>query len=148
MITRKQILQNTALSLGTMAIANSIFGQEHDHKSMPKTNTKSKYAKAMMAAIHCKLATEICINHCITELAKGEKSMAACLKTASETKVACEAFITLAALESSSTKKMANLCIEICKNCEAECKKHSAHDQACKECLDCCKTCIKEMQAI
>ncbi len=148
MITRKKILQNTGLTLGTMALANSIFSEEHDHKSMSKMNTKSKYSKAMMAALHCKLATEVCINHCIAELAKGEKSMAACLRTASETKAACEAFITLAALESSSTKKMAILCVEICKNCEAECKKHSEHHNFCKECLESCKTCIKEMQAI
>lgn len=148
MISRKKILQNTALALGTMSLAKSILADEHDQKSIPKNSNKAKYAKALMAAIHCKLAAEICINHCITELAKGEKMMAGCMRTVSETKAACESFISLASLESEFTKKMANLCIEICKKCEAECKKHASHSQVCKDCMESCKSCIKEMQAI
>ena len=148
MLSRKNLIQSSAVALTTFATANSLFGQSHSDHKMPTSSAKNKYSKAMMAALHCTLAADICINHCINELAKGDKMLAACLKTASETKAACESFIKLASMESSYTKKMATLCVEICKSCEAECKKHAEHHQTCKDCMESCKACIKEMSVI
>jgi Cys-rich four helix bundle protein (predicted Tat secretion target) len=149
MFSRKELLKNSALAVSTLSITQTLLADDHDHSKMPASpSSKNKYSKAMMSALHCKLAAELCINHCISELAKGEKSMAACLKTATETKSVCDSFISLAALESNFTKKIAILCIEVCKACEAECKKHAAHHQVCKDCMECCKSCIKELSSI
>ena len=144
MLNRKELIKNSVVTLGVLGLANEVYAQGKN----PTSESKHKYAKALLAANNCKLAAEICINHCMDELAKGNKMMANCLKTASETKAACESFVALASMESGFTKKMAALCIEICKSCEAECKKHISHSPICKDCMESCKACIKEMSAI
>ncbi|WP_411821437.1 four-helix bundle copper-binding protein [Leptospira sp. 'Mane'] len=149
-MNRKQFVTNSAAIIATAGLVNHLFADDHKHDMPMTTSTtgKSKYAKVLMSAIHCKLAAEICLGHCITELAKGDKSLGDCAKSTRETIAACEAFISLASNNSPFTKKMASLCVEICEACAKDCKKHAEHHAVCKECYESCTTCAKEMAKV
>lgn len=148
-MNRKQFVQNIATAVAVSGVLSSLSAEDHKHEG---TNTmsesKSKYGKAMMAAMHCQLAAEICLSHCITEMGKGDKTLANCAKSTKEVIAVCQSFVTLASQSSGFTKKLANLCIEICEVCAKECEKHASHHQICKECRDSCLACIKELKKV
>ncbi|MDZ4726309.1 MAG: four-helix bundle copper-binding protein [Leptospira sp.] len=148
-MNRKQFVTQSAAVLATAGVISNLLADDHKHEpGMTKTNTSSKYSKALMSAIHCKLAAEICLSHCITELTNGDKSLGACASSTKEVIAACDAFISLASQGSTYTKKIAALCEEICKSCAKDCKKHAEHHQECKDCMESCLACAKEMAKV
>jgi Cys-rich four helix bundle protein (predicted Tat secretion target) len=149
-MNRKQFVTKSAAVIATTGALTQLFGQDHKHDSntMSSPGKNSKYAKAMMAAIHCKLAAEVCLGHCIAEMANGDKSLGACATSTMEVIAACEAFTTLASQSSKFTKKLASLCEDICEACAKECKKHADHHKECKDCMESCNACAKEMDKI
>ncbi|WCL49894.1 four-helix bundle copper-binding protein [Leptospira sp. GIMC2001] len=146
-MNRKEFIRNATVGVATVGIVSALSAQEHKH-NMPATKSNKKYSKALMSAIHCKLAAEICLSHCIEEMGKGDKTLLGCATSTRETIAICDSFIQIASQDSKFTKKTAGLCAEICKNCAAECKKHAEHHAICKECMDSCLSCAKEMAAL
>ncbi|NCN09281.1 MAG: four-helix bundle copper-binding protein [Leptospira sp.] len=148
-MTRKEFIAKSSAGIAAVSAISSLVAEESSHAGMTmKSKTKSKYAKAMMAAVHCKLEAEICLTHCIRELGAGDKTLLSCANATRETIAACEAFVQLASQESKFTSKMASLCEDICRACAKECKKHENHHQECKACMDSCLSCAKEMSKI
>ena len=148
-MNRKSFIANTAAGIATLSAISTLVAQEHNHDAMKDMKTEpGKYSKALMSALHCKLAAQVCLSHCITEMGKGDKTLAACANSTREVLAACEAFIQIASQDSTFTKKTAVLCEEICKACAAECKKHSTHHKVCKDCMDSCLSCAKEMAKV
>jgi Cys-rich four helix bundle protein (predicted Tat secretion target) len=76
-------------------------------------------------------------------LAGGDKSLLECTATAREMTVVCDGLRTLAAQNSPHLAKYAKLAAEVCKDCEAECRKHEQHP-SCKACADACAACAAE----
>ncbi|TGM06606.1 four-helix bundle copper-binding protein [Leptospira jelokensis] len=147
-MNRKELLQKAGMAVAVSGILSTLSAEDHDHSGSMPTAAKSKYAKAMMAAVHCQLSAEVCLSHCLTELGKGEKSMAACAASTREVISLCDSFVKLASQNSSFTKKLANLCIEVCESCAKECDKHANHHAVCKECRDSCLACVKELKKV
>jgi len=92
------------------------------------------------AAGACSVAAEICVGHCVEMLASGDKTMAACAASSREVAVVCDGLRSLAAQNSAHLASYAKVAAEICKSCEAECRKHPQHE-ACKNCADACAAC-------
>ena len=90
---------------------------------------------------------EVCLTHCIMLMGEGDKTMAACATSVREMLATCRALITLAGAESKFAPKLAALCVDVCKACEAECKKHADKHKACKECMESCTECAKACKA-
>ena len=90
---------------------------------------------------------EVCLTHCIMLMGEGDKTMAACASSVREMLASCRALITLAGAESKFAPKLAALCVDVCKACEAECKKHADKHKACKECMESCTECAKACKA-
>lgn len=136
---------------GVLGLERAAFAEGKKEKGAAHVHggaTENPFAKAIDAAAECAKRGEICIAHCQTLLAQGDKSLAACLKTALEMVAGCKAFLTLASHQSKSAKKMAALCAELCHECEKACKEHEAHHKACKDCLDSCVACAKECEKV
>jgi len=142
-MNRKSFIERSLGTLAATSLLSTLQAQEHKHGS----NSTAKHAKAMMSAIHCKMAAEICLSHCLDEMGKGDKSMAPCAKSTREVIAACDAFLSFASAESGFTKKLSVVCAEICESCAKECKKHADHHKVCKDCMDSCLACAKEMKA-
>ncbi len=148
-MNRKQFVAQSAAVLATAGALSNLFAQDHKHEpGMTMTSKPSKYGKALMSALHCKLAAEVCLGHCIAELSNGDKSLGECASSTMEVIAACEAFISLASQNSNFTKKAAILCEEICNSCAKICKKHADHHKECKDCMDSCLACSKEMAKV
>ncbi len=115
-------------------------GQEmphHHHEGGAKNQSLIDTASA------CSSAAEICTGHCVEMLASGDKTMAACAASSREVAVVCDGLRSLAAQNSAHLASYAKVAGEICKSCEAECRKHSEH-MACKNCGDACAACAVE----
>lgn len=137
-------------AIGAMGISSNAFaeGKKKDAHAGHGDSAPNPFAKAIDAAADCAKKGEICVAHCQQMLATGDKSMAACLKTALEMVAACQSLIKLASLQSKGTKRMAALCADLCRECEKACKEHEAHHKICKDCMESCNTCAKECDKI
>lgn len=149
-MNRNQFLLKTGAVIATAGAVNQLFAQGmEDHSQHGNTKTKTtKFSKAKMSAIHCILAAEDCLSHCIELMGNGDKSMGICAATTRDVIASCNAFLSMASQESSFTKKMAALCIEVCEACAKECKKHAEHHEVCKVCMKSCNDCAKEMKKV
>jgi len=90
------------------------------------------------AASECERKAEACLTHCLMMFGSGDTSMAACAAAVRETLATSHALATLAAANSKHAKELAQVCKAVCKDCEAECRKHEAKMPVCKECADAC----------
>jgi Cys-rich four helix bundle protein (predicted Tat secretion target) len=118
--------------------------EEVDHSAMGHTSGPAPHQKLIDAALHCVNRGEVCTNHCIKQLAAGDTSLADCMRTVQAMNATCAALARLAALQSPRLQQMAKLTIEVCSDCEAQCKKHADHHAECKACMESCQACIKE----
>jgi Cys-rich four helix bundle protein (predicted Tat secretion target) len=97
------------------------------------------------ATFDCQKKAEACLTHCMTMFAAGDTSMAGCAAAVRETIATSRALASLAAANSKHTKELAKVCADVCKDCEAECRKHQAKMSVCRECADACARMIQEI---
>jgi Cys-rich four helix bundle protein (predicted Tat secretion target) len=90
------------------------------------------------AAADCLKKGEVCEQHCFTLLGSGDTTMAGCAMAVRDMLASVRSLFTLASAGSKHTKSIAKACAEICKDCEAECKKHADKHPPCKDCMDAC----------
>lgn len=142
------------LLLGGLALAGaSVMGQvqasEHNHMNMGGSHEhhSNPNEKLMQVAADCVEKAQLCLQHCLVLLGEGDKSMAACAKSSSQVQLICTALQGLAAAESRSLPALAKVAMDICKDCEEECKKTNKHAE-CKACEEACAACYKECKAI
>jgi Cys-rich four helix bundle protein (predicted Tat secretion target) len=93
------------------------------------------------AAADCQKAGTACLEHCLSTLRAGDKSMARCSETVSAMLPMCRALESLAAQGSPHLKALAALCAKVCRDCEVACKEHAGHHDTCKRCMESCQKC-------
>lgn len=118
-------------------------GHEHEHQHA----SVSPYDKLIAAAADCTLKANLCLQHCIVLLGKGETDMAACARSASQAAAICTALQQLAFSNAKQLPQLAKVAMDICKECEDECKKTERHPE-CKACKEACIACYRECKAI
>jgi len=94
------------------------------------------------AALACVNRGDVCLDHCITLLGEGDTSLKVCARTVSAMLPMCAALARYAALDAPRLKELARLCIDVCSDCETECRKHQDHHAACRACAESCANCI------
>jgi Cys-rich four helix bundle protein (predicted Tat secretion target) len=90
------------------------------------------------ASVDCLKKGEACEQHCFALLGGGDASMAACAVSVRDMLASARGLFTLASAGSKHTAILAKACAAICKDCEAECRKHANMHQPCKDCADAC----------
>jgi Cys-rich four helix bundle protein (predicted Tat secretion target) len=128
------------------------FAAEHDMHDMAGMHehhheASTRNSALISAASDCVLKAQVCLQHCLVLLGEGDKSLAACAKSSSQVEAICGALQNLAAAESKSLPALAKVAMDICKDCEEECKKTDKHPQ-CKACGEACAACYKECKKI
>lgn len=136
-----------AILMGAAASPAAHAADEMDHAAMGHTSGPAPHQKLIDAALHCVNTGDVCTNHCIKQLADGATSLAACLRSVQALIPTCLALSRLAALQSPRLKDFTRIALEICTDCEEECKKHESHHAECKACMESCAACIKECKA-
>jgi len=108
-----------------------------------------KIDKALLnAATHCAQVAEVCQAHCLQSLATGDTMLKDCSRSVAQLLPICEALASLTAQASGYLPQYAKLALQVCKDCEQECRKHEKHHDFCKECADACAACAKECQRV
>jgi Cys-rich four helix bundle protein (predicted Tat secretion target) len=133
---REWLLATGAMLAAAKAAAAPKGSEPHVHDS--------PNAGLVDAAADCEKKAQACLTHCLGMLSTGDTSMAACAATVRDTIASVQALGSLAAANSKHLKSMARTCSEICRDCEAECRKHQDKMQVCRECADACAAMIKE----
>lgn len=112
---------------------------KHDH-SIHKANPK--LLKVADTALDCVKTSELCNHHCFEMFKSGDTTLAECADLVQDTIAACTALAALAASHSKRITPFMEVCIQICQDCEKECRMHEKHHAECKECADSCVECI------
>ena len=141
-MNRRDLLagMGTVVAAAVVRAAVAAEPQPHDHTHM---HSMAKYQTLIDTASQCVNTGEICLDHCHLSLADGDKTLGECARSVSELIAACTTLRSLAAQESKFLPKYAKLTMEVCKSCEAACRKHEKAHAQCKDCADACAACAK-----
>lgn len=145
-MNRRELLLGAA-AMAVTATAGKAFAAEHDHAMHDHHAMSSHNDKLIAAAADCVLKANICLQHCLDLLGQGDKSMAACAKSSSQVSAVCAALQQLASAESKHLPKLARAAMDVCKECEEECKKTEKHPE-CKACKEACAACYEECKKV
>ena len=133
-------------AVGTLAAAaisaQALATEDHSHHHQ----TGHPNQGLIESAAHCLMAGQACQQHCIELLGQGEKEMAPCAASVAEMLATCQALQALASQKSKNLPKMAKVALDVCKQCEDECRKHEKKHQTCRDCAEACAACAKECQ--
>ena len=152
MMDRRTLLQSAAMSalagmsgVALAAPAPAAAPAMHDHHQHHAAG--GKFQAIAASAGHCLSTGESCLAHCLVLLGQGDKQMAACAQSVSELMAVCSALQKLALQDSKRTAALAKLALEVCQDCEKQCRKHEKHSQ-CKDCADACADCAKQCKSL
>jgi Cys-rich four helix bundle protein (predicted Tat secretion target) len=129
--------------LGAGAVA-LLATQAHAKDTKPSGPLDKTSNPLLDAAADCEKHAQLCLTHCMSMFAAGDTSMAACAAAVRETLATTPALSVLAAASSKHLKEMAKVCAAVCKDCEAECRKHQDKMTVCRDCADACSRMIAE----
>lgn len=145
---RRQALLATLASTAALAAAS---------RSAPATAATDTHAdhhgdgpnrEVLESALHCARDGEICLAHCLQEFSAGDTTLAECARSVAQLVPVCTALAQLAALRSPHLADIAKAAMAVCRDCEAQCRKHAEHHDFCKDCADSCAACIKACESL
>ena len=150
---RRELLLGVAAMAAAVTTGRAFAAGEHDHMDMKMDmqhdheHKSTRNQKLISAASDCVMKAQICLQHCLVSMGKGDKELAACAQSASQVEAICAALQNMAAAESKFLPALAKVAMDVCKDCEDECKKFDKHPE-CKACGEACTACAKECKAI
>jgi Cys-rich four helix bundle protein (predicted Tat secretion target) len=95
-------------------------------------------------AADCVVKGQVCLNHCLSLLASGDKGMAKCARTVNQMLALCTALQSLSAQGAELLPALAKTAADACSRCAEACKPHVHHHAECKACYEACQACIKQ----
>lgn len=147
-MNRRELLLS-GVALAGAAMVGSSQAAEHDHMMMHDHQHGAPANAALAAAASdCLQKGQVCLSHCLVLLGQGEKDMAGCAQSVNQMMVLCDALQQLANQNSKHLPKLASIAMDVCKQCEDECKKHADKHEVCKACGESCAACYKECKKI
>jgi len=119
----------------------------------PKTSPSKSPNQAPNQALvevtkRCETVGTACLKHCQRLTRLGDKSLADCMRSVSSMLPVCVATNRLAAQDANRLKDLAKVCADVCRDCEAECRKHEFHHIECKRCAEACAATVKVLTAL
>lgn len=145
-MNRRELLLGAAAMAAT-ATAGRAFAADHQHQHQHQHANPFHHDKLISTASDCVLKANICVQHCIVAMGQGEKDLAACAESSSQVASICRALQELASSDAKRLPQLAKVAMEICKECEEECKKTARHPE-CKACGEACVACYNECKKI
>jgi len=96
----------------------------------------------------CVETGNVCLEHCLKNLGKGDTTLAECSVAVRDMLAVCNAVGVLAAAQSKFLKSAVRLCVEVCEPCEKACRVHENHHAECKACADACSAVLVQARQI
>jgi Cys-rich four helix bundle protein (predicted Tat secretion target) len=132
--------------MAAAASSSRVFAAAHEHDHHQHA-TASRHDKLIAAAADCTIKANLCLQHCIVAMGNGETDLAACARSSSQAAAICTALQQLAVADAKQLPQLARVAMDICKECEDECRKTERHPE-CKACKEACIACYKECKAL
>lgn len=148
-LTRRELLCMAAGATASATLASGVvIASEHagEHAGHA-AHSMNKNQTVIDSALDCVKTGQLCLDHCMELFKQGDTSVADCADSVNELLAMCTALSQMAAYQSSHLRSFAKVCIEVCRDCEDECRKHEEHAQ-CKDCAESCANCIKELENV
>jgi len=148
---RREMLKGAAGGLILAAAGSAVFAAENDkqpagHQHMHGANKNQSLIDAAADSVK---KGQACLSHGLELLSQREyKEMAVCAMRVSDMVAACTAIEQLASYNSPHLPKMAKVVMDICKDCEKECRKFEKDEAICKDTADSCVVCFNECKKI
>ncbi|CAK0781887.1 conserved hypothetical protein [Gammaproteobacteria bacterium] len=142
-MNRREMMMGAGVA-ALAAMTKVSLADEHHHIH-PDGNKNEKLIKA---SANCIQAGHRCIHHCLELLGQGDTEMAACAISVNQMLAICTAVEQLAGFDSKHLPKLARVAMDICKECETECRKHEQKHAECKACAEACAVCLEECQVV
>lgn len=139
-------LLNVSAAAALGALAACATAQSHDHHH--HHGGGGRYQAVADAAAACVSKGESCIAHCLVLMAGGDTSVARCAQSVNQLLATCTALQKLALQDSAYVPRFARVAMDLCEECEKECRKHADKHKECKECAESCAECHKACKAI
>ena len=130
MITRRDLMV-----AGAAAVAAHAAAARGADAPAPAAGPAQVFARA---AAECVRTGEACLQHCLTLLSKGDTSLADCAQMVNQMLAVCRAVGPIADANGKYLRQTAQLCRDVCTDCERACRVHAEHHAICKECADDC----------
>ena len=149
---RRELLAGMGALAATLASANAMAQAAKGGKAAPAAGHHHHHGSAkaellMDAVANCINKGEVCVSHCIMLMGDGDKSVAGCARTVSETLALCESLRKLAAQGSPRAVEVAKIAMASCLDCEKECRKHEQKHAECRDCAKACAECARECKS-
>jgi Cys-rich four helix bundle protein (predicted Tat secretion target) len=143
-LSRRDVLRGAVAATVAMAMAsgNASAAHDHDHHAMHRNDA------LIDAAADCTRHGEICLGHCLHMFKTGDTTLAKCADSVNEMLVMCAALTRMAASDASRLAQVAQVCRDVCDDCEKQCRKHEDEHPECKACAESCAKCIKECDKV
>jgi len=140
-LERRELLMGAG-ALATMTVAGSAMAAMpgHDHSKHSPQNVD-----LLNAVNTCLDKGQRCTAHCLVSFVEGDTALAKCAAKVHEMHAVCEAFSYLVTSNSSYTKAYAEICEQVCKDCEKECLEHKKHVE-CRECANACADVVDQIK--
>ncbi len=150
---RREMLKGTVGGLMLAAAGNSVFAADHAGHSAGHQHMQgmkmNQHQSLIDATADCVKKGHACLSHGIHLWSEGEnKGMAICAMRVNEMIAACEAIEQLAHYNSAHLVKMAKVVMDVCQDCEKECRKFEKEHVQCKQAADACDACFKECKKL
>lgn len=143
-LTRRTVL----LSLSAGALSALAPGLAQGEDNTGKQTTQTPHQALAETALDCVGWGERCQKHIMTLFLAGDTSLAQCSARIHDMVAVCNALASLAAAESDHLKPFAKVCIDVCKSCEQECRKHEQHHPICKDTAEACARVVAACQKV
>jgi Cys-rich four helix bundle protein (predicted Tat secretion target) len=144
-LARRQVLAAGVLLAAGAAGLASAAGPEHAGHAH---GGAKKYDALREVAHDCLKTGQACLAHCVDTFKNKDTSLAECAQRVEELLATCTMMSQLAAFNSRHLKSFLTGCIDVCNDCERECRKHEKKHAVCKACGDSCAACVKEMKPL
>lgn len=147
---RREMLKVATGGLMLAAAGNAAFAAEKTKQPAGHQHMHVKKNQGLIdAAADSVKIGQACLQHNLEILSQGDnKGMAICAMRVNDMIAACAAIEQLANYNSPHVPKMAKVVMDICQDCEKECRKFEKEHEICKQAADACVTCFNECKKI
>ncbi|MDM8557593.1 four-helix bundle copper-binding protein [Candidatus Parabeggiatoa sp. HSG14] len=146
-LDRRKLLIGAGAAISLASATSTVWGANNVHQGHAGHTMMSNQG-IVDTSLDCVKKSQACLAHCFELFKSGDTSLAECADIVQDMQTMCNAISGLAASQSRHLKALAQVCIEMGKDCEKECRKHEEKHTACKACADACVNCIEECKKI
>jgi Cys-rich four helix bundle protein (predicted Tat secretion target) len=143
--SRRGLIAGAGALLAQLGLLGSAWAQAPAAK---KSSAKSPHQAIVEATKRCESVGNACLRHCLRLTRLGDKSLADCMRSVSAMLPICVATNRLATLDAKPLQALAKVCADVCRECEAECRKHEFHHVECTRCAEACAATVKVLATL